>query len=185
MTPVASPRAVSDHAKVRLVRAIDESEVAETFVRAELESPRFRDELLAGRRGWRIGGLFDGLPEDIEWFRAALTPDEVLSIRYIDWDWWLAVSGGTRLATEAVRRIRAGLVTGCDGEGVREREIARRLRSVDPPAELIAVATPDGPLVLVEGHVRLTSYAFHPEHLPARLEILLGLSARMGEWSEY
>jgi hypothetical protein len=37
--------------------------------------------------------------------------------------------------------------------------------------------------VLVEGHVRLTSYALYPEYLPPRLEILLGISERAQEWS--
>jgi hypothetical protein len=63
--------------------------------------------------------------------------------------------------------------------------IARRLQSDDPPPELIAVATPTGPMVLVEGHVRLTSYALFPEYLPPQLEILLGISERISEWSEY
>ena len=33
------------------------------------------------------------MPLEIDWSRAALTPDEVLAIRYINWDWWLVVSG--------------------------------------------------------------------------------------------
>ena len=90
----------------------DESEVATAYLRAELDSPRFRDAVLAGSRGWRIGGLFDGLPEELEWHRVALTPNEVLSTLY-------------------------------------------------------------------------AAYALYPEHLPPQLEILLGLSERVDEWSEY
>jgi hypothetical protein len=168
---------------VQFLRRSDEAEAAETFRRAELESPRFREELLAGRRGWRVGGLFDGLPDDLDWHCVGLSPDEVLAIRYIGWDWWLRVSDGSRSPREAARRIRAGLVEGVDAESL--RPIAARLRSDEPPPELIAVATLDGPLVLVEGHVRLTSYALYPECLPPLLEILLGLSERADEWSEY
>jgi hypothetical protein len=168
---------------VEFLRPSDENEVAETFRRAELASPRFREEILAGRRGWRIGGLFDGLPDDLDWRRVALTPDEVLAIRYIDWDWWLWVSDGTRSPGETARRIHAGLIDGVDAESL--RPIAARLASDDPPPELIAVARPEDPLVLLEGHVRLTSYALYPEFLPPRLEILLGLSERAHEWSEY
>src|SRR5919197_1068780 len=99
---------------MRVIGPSSELEAAETFVRAELESPRFRDEVLAGTRGWRIGGLFDGLPTDLEWQRIALTPEVVL-----------------------------------------------------------------------EGHVRLTSYALWPEYLPEELEILLGVSESAPSWGCY
>jgi hypothetical protein len=169
---------------VELLRAASEEEAAETFRRAELRSPRFRDEVLAGTRGWRIGGLFDGFTDDIEWHRAALEPEEVLAIRYIDWDWWLRISGGTRSPVDAAANIRAGHVPGADTE--QDREIAARLQSDDAPPELIAVSTvPGRPLVLVEGHVRLTAFALFPEYLPRRLEVLVGFSARMTEWSNY
>jgi hypothetical protein len=59
------------------------------------------------------------------------------------------------------------------------------IRSADPPPELIAVATPGGPLVLIEGHARLTAYALYPEFLPDELEILLGTSEDVAQWSEY
>jgi hypothetical protein len=165
---------------LRVIRASSEEEAADTFVRAELQSPRFREEVLAGTRGWRIGGLFDGLPADLDWQRVALTPDEVLDLRYIHWHWWLKISGATRSPREAARRIRAGLVPGGDPQS--DRPIAARLRSDDPPPELIAVAEPGGPMVLLEGHVRLTAYALWPEYLPDELEILLGVSESAAAW---
>jgi hypothetical protein len=169
---------------VRVVAASSEREAAETFHRAELQSPRFREDVLAGRRGWRVGdGLFDGLPTDLEWQRLALTPDEVLDIRYIHWHWWQKISGATRSPREAARRIRAGLVPGADPEW--HRPIAERLRSDDPPPELIVIAKPRGPLVLLEGHIRLTAYALWPEYLPDELEILLGVSENAPRWGCY
>jgi hypothetical protein len=52
------------------------------------------------------------------------------------------------------------------------------------PPRLIALAPPDlRRVVLLEGHARLTSYALFPEHVPDRVEILLGLSPRIAEWS--
>ena len=168
---------------MRVVGASFEEEAAETFVRAELQSPRFREEVLAGTRGWRIGGLFGGLPAELEWQRVALTPDEVLDIRYIHWHWWLKISGATRSPREAARRIRAGLVPGSDPDW--HRKIAERLRSDDPPPELIVVQAPGGPMVLLEGHVRLTAYALWPESLPDELEILLGVSEGAPRWGCY
>ena len=87
----------------------------------------------------------------------------------------------TRSPRVAAERIRAGLAEGVDAESL--RALAARLSSPDPPPELIAVAEPEGDLVLVEGHLRLTAYALFPEYLPERLEILLGISERAAEWS--
>ena len=57
----------------------------------------------------RFQSLFDGLPYgDVGWSRVALRRDEVLAIRYIDYDYWVELSGGTRLPADAAQRIRAG-----------------------------------------------------------------------------
>ena len=201
---------------MQIVRAAREAEVVAAFLRAELDSPRWRERLLGllredgvdeavvaepdvhdpaqaayrerlldRHRGWlRREGLFDGLPERIEWCHAALHPDEVLSILYIDWDWWLRLSGGTRRPLDAAARIRAGETA--DAIAERHRPIAERLRTANPPPELIAVAPPDrSRLVLMEGHCRLTAYALYPEYLPDELEIFLGTSPEIARWSEF
>jgi hypothetical protein len=96
----------------------------------------------------------------------------VLAILYIDWDWWLTVSNGARLATVAAE---------LQGRGDGDRAIAA---SAATNPELIAVADPQrSKLVLLEGHVRLTAYAAFPEYLPDELEVYLGISPRIGEWS--
>jgi hypothetical protein len=170
--------------------------VISAFVRAERDSGRYGKrvrELLAKHRGderavlaehrsWGLDeGLFDGFPDDVTWVRASLTRDEVLDIRYINWDWWLRITDGTRKPRDAAARLRAGLVPGvAPDEG--DEQIARAA-ATNP--ELIAVRAPDSYLVLVEGHVRLTAYALFPEYLPAALELYLGESPKMAGWSEY
>src|SRR5690349_2768930 len=101
------------------------------FLRADLESGRFGPRLRAAlaRDGVELDstdpaqrrrlldevrayesrdGLFLGFPREVDWFRVALTRGEVLDILFIDWSWWLDLSGGTRRPREAARRIRAG-----------------------------------------------------------------------------
>jgi hypothetical protein len=196
---------------VRIVRPASEAEVVATFLRGELESPRwgeglrallaedgldasvlddpaadsYRAGLLDRHRGWlRRRGLFDGLPERIEWARAALSPAEVLAIRFIRWDWWLEISGGSRSPVEAAARIRRGEIPGVTAK--KHEPVAARLRSPPPPAELIAVGPPSRePLVLLEGHVRLTAYALYPECLPAELELYVGTAPDIDRWSEF
>ena len=113
-----------------------------------------------------------------------MTPDEVLAIRYIDWDWWLEVSDRTREPREAARRIRAKGVPVSTAEW--HEPIAARLQSPRPPRELIAVAHPDDMRpVLLEGHVRMTAYALYPEYLPSELEVCLGTSRSIDRWTNY
>jgi len=125
--------------------------------------------------------MFRGLPDEIDWSLVELPPEEALEIRYIDWDWWLDLSAGTRAPLEAARRIRAGEIEGDDSAGW--EPVAARLHSDRPAPPLIAVADPSrSKLVLLEGHVRLTGYALFPEYLPDKLPVFLGTSPWIDEW---
>jgi hypothetical protein len=194
---------------VRLLRPISEDEMIAVFLRSELDSGRYgeklhaflardgRDErvlreadladkhenayrrqLLEEHRAYkRRDGLFGGFPREVDWFRAVLGREEALDILYIDWDWWLRISEGSRRPRDAARRIRAG-----DVAGVTPEQHAPFTEMPQP--ELIAVTTPaHTPLILLEGHVRLTAYALFPDRVPDELEILLGVSEEMTGWS--
>jgi hypothetical protein len=159
---------------VRTIRKATEEEVLRCFWEGELAPvSRWTDAEVAERqRQWRgRSGLFQGFPEDVEWQRATLTRDEVLAILYIDWDWWLRVSNGTRLATVAAT---------VQGRDDGDRAIAAAVEANQP---LIVVGDRGcTKLVLLEGHVRLTAYAAFPEYLPAELEVYLGTSPTMADW---
>ena len=152
---------------------------------ADLEDARenaLRREILGTARGFdRPEGLFWGFPDDVRWQRAALAPAEVLAIRFIDYDYWVELSGGSRLPTDAARQIRAGVtVFGVPNDGF--FAVAESFESSLPPP-LIAVGGVGPGLVLLEGHVRLTAFALRPDLLPEELELLVGQSARIDEWA--
>jgi hypothetical protein len=144
----------------------------------------YRRRLLDEHRAYeRREGLFLDFPREIEWFRASLDREELLDILYINWDWWLRISAGSRRPRDAARRIRAGEVAGVTAE--EHEPVAAALRSGAQP-ELIAVTTPaQSPLVLVEGHVRLTAYALFPEDVPQEMEIFLGISDAASAWCQF
>jgi hypothetical protein len=181
---------------VRILRPASEQEVLAAFVHAERESPRYGERVrellerhggderavLAEYRAWgRDEGLFQGFPRDVDWFRAALSREEVLDILYINWDWWLRITDGTRRPRDAAARVHAGLVPGVTADEGDER--IARAAATNP--ELIAVRAPGSYLVVLEGHVRLTAYALYPEYLPEELDVFLGESPEMERWSEY
>lgn len=179
---------------MRILGPVDEDDVLAAFVRAELESPRYGERVrkllkrvgdnpravLSAYRSWPDQGLFGGFPRNVRWFRAALTPGEVLDILYINWDWWLRITAGSRRPGDAAERIRAGLVPGSTAE---EHKPYAATAATNP--ELIAVRAPGSYLVLLEGHARLTAYALYPDYLPSELELFLGESPEMTGWSEY
>jgi hypothetical protein len=195
---------------MRLRGPSSEDEMIAAFLAAEIDSPRYgdairrllardgRDEevirrphaadvayrrrLLDEHRAYeRREGLFRGFPHDVRWHRAVLDAEEVLDILYIAWDWWLELSGGTRRPRDAARRILAGEVPDAD---LAQDEAVAAAAPCAPP--LIAVTTPaHRPLVLVEGHVRLTAYATFPRYLPPELELLLGVSPAMAGWCQF
>jgi hypothetical protein len=162
---------------MRTLRPASEAEVLQCFRDSELlASWRWRAKDVAERlRQWdERDGLFGGLPRDLEWERVGLVPDEVLKILYINWDWWLRVSNGTRLASVAAE--------------IQGRDEGDRAIAVDAATnpELIAIAEPDRrKFVLLEGHVRLTVYGAFPEYLPHELEIYLGISPNAWRWCQW
>jgi hypothetical protein len=197
---------------MRLLEPASEDEVVAAFLRAEIDSDRYgeklrrllardqrpagvlrhpdlanecenryRRQLLDEHRAYeRRDEMFGGFPRQIDWFRAALEVEEVLDILYINWDWWLTLSGGSRSPRDAARRIREGV---CAGVKTGEHESAAKAVRAGMTPELIAVTTPaHAPLVVVEGHVRLTAYALFPQYLPPATEILLGVSAEITQW---
>jgi hypothetical protein len=193
---------------VRVLRPSNEDEMVWVFLRGELDSNRFGPRLratiderlllepdlgddaenalrraaLTTLRGFESReGLFHAFPDDVRWEWVTLTPAEVLALRYIEYDYWVELSGGSRLPTDAADRIRAGItVFRVPNDGF--FELADALGS-GLRTELIVVGGSRDGLVVVEGHARLTAFALRPELLPAELEVLLGSSPRIDEWA--
>ena len=139
-----------------------------------------REQLLTQHRGYGTRtGLFDGFPSDVCWEWMAITPAELATVRYIDYDYWVELSGGTRLAVDAAPRIRAGVApfgVSSDWALGMARAVADGARF--PPLILVRTG-PSGDLVVLEGHARLTAYMLCPDRLPPELEVLVGSSPGM------
>jgi hypothetical protein len=77
----------------------------------DTDENRARRQLLIEHRGdWRTGtGMFEGFPSDVRWAWLAITVPELSRVRFINYDYWVELSGGTRPATKTAMRIRAGV----------------------------------------------------------------------------
>jgi hypothetical protein len=125
---------------------------------------------------------FDGLPDDVRWQWMAISPAELSTVRYINYSYWNVLSGGSRLAFDAVPRIRAGVAPfGVPSDGLLQlaREVAAG--AIFPPLILVTTGA-GGDMVVMEGHVRLSAFMLAREHLPQELEVLVGSSATMANW---
>jgi hypothetical protein len=109
-------------------------------------------------------------------------PAELAAVRYIDYDYWVELSGGTRLPGDAAARIRAGVtVFGVSSD--RPLSMARAVADGARFPPLILVTTgSSGDLVVLEGHLRLTAFMLCRGRLAPELEVLVGSSPAMAAW---
>jgi hypothetical protein len=155
---------------------------------ADAAENQARRRLLARHRAYGTNtGLFDGFPSDVRWTWLAITPAELAQVRYINYDYWVELSGGTRLATDAAARIRAGVApfgVPSDWALGMARAVAEGARF--PPLILVTTRHEDeGGLVVLEGHARLTAFMLCPDALPPEQDALIGSSPRMAGWGLY
>lgn len=177
----------SGHTGPAIERALAKTGVDPRVVRepdvSDPDANATRRRLLAEARGYDGAGLFNGFPADVRWEWAAITPEELMSVRYIDYSYWVELSGGTRLPTDGARRIREGVEPfGVPSAGF--FELADELATGAQFSPLILVDGPAG-LVVLEGHARLTAYALQRAAVPPELEVLVGSSPSMSRWALY
>lgn len=140
----------------------------------------YRRRVLGAYRGYRRDAdVFTGVPDDVRWHRALATQAEMAGVRYLHDDYWIALSGGSRLAMDAVARIKQGVEPyGVSNEGI--WSMANALAAGVSFPELIVVGEDEHmPLVLLEGHARLTAYFLRPDDMPAMLPVIVGYATGM------
>jgi hypothetical protein len=145
-----------------------------------------RRTLLGVYRGYgRNVDYFQGFPINVRWQRATLTRKELEQVRYIEYDYWIEFSGGTRMAIDGARNALAGKVVfgvSCDGFVYMAKQLQQGAQF--PPLILVTKDI-DASLVVMEGHARLTAYLMVPEYIPTELEVLLGISPQIIDWGCY
>ena len=139
----------------------------------------YRAGLLSEWRGYgRDADVFTNLPDDTQWFHALLDRTDLERVKYINDDYWIGFSGGSRLVKDAVARIHSGEID--SGEAACYRVFARALAQGTRFPELILLHNPrTNELVVLEGHIRITSYLLWLESRSTKLRVILGSSGEM------
>ena len=147
------------------------------------EENAYRAALLHGYRG--AGGsapLLEGLPDRMEWHRATLPREELGALHYIDYPYWNELSAGTRSPRVAAERIRAG-VRAQDRPNDGFQALAERLCAGADLGMPVAIATDAAsPLILLEGHTRVTAMALRPDCLPTEVALFVGFAPGVRDW---
>lgn len=132
-----------------------------------LENPAenaLRREVMGAFRGYgRNEELFHNFPEHVKWECAELEQDDLAHIRYIDYSYWNELSGGTSLPLDAVQAIREDRRI-FDVPNDRFLAGERFLRAGGKFPPVILLTSGSGQYIIVEGHLRMTSYALAPEY---------------------
>jgi hypothetical protein len=145
-----------------------------------------RRTLLGVYRGYgRNAGYFQGFPMNVRWERVTLSRQELKQVRYIDYDYWVELSGGTRMAVDGARNALVGkVVFRVSSDGLVFMANQLRQGAQFPPLILVTKHNYEY-LVVMEGHVRLTAYLIAPEWIPSELEVILGVSPQITDWGCY
>ncbi|HOV29700.1 MAG TPA: hypothetical protein PLD77_01330 [Candidatus Dojkabacteria bacterium] len=129
-------------------------------------------------------GLFEGLPDDIRWYRTEYPSISLVNdVKYINYDYWIELTNGSRLPKDAVGKIRKEQkVFNVSYDNFLEAsEAFKKKKSFD---EIIIVSDRTSCVVL-EGHLRLTVYALNKEILPNKISVIIGISEHMREWGNF
>src|SRR5437763_344396 len=87
--PVIGPILNRDGQAACVIEAPDLSDAAENDYRARV---------LGEYRGYRRNAdVFTDVPDHVRWYRAVASREDLAQVRYIDYDYWTELSGGSRL----------------------------------------------------------------------------------------
>lgn len=146
------------------------------------EENAYRARLLYVARGYGARtGLLSGLPRGVRWKRAYMNLAELSKVKYINYSYWIELSGGSRLPGDGADGVRSGRTS--SGESARGFwNIARKLDRGERLPEMIIVANGRrGPFIVLEGHTRLTALML-ARRPPKRIEVIIGFSGRITGW---
>lgn len=145
-----------------------------------------RRKLLGMYRGYgRNERYFTDFPANARWEWAILTRDELEQVRYINWEYWLDLTDGTRMAVDGARNALAGkMVHDVSSDGFMSMANALQ-QGTRFPSLILVTKDVEAYLVIMEGHARLTAYLIAPEYIPAELEVIIGYSEQITTWGCY
>lgn len=143
-----------------------------------------RRRIITTTHGFGQGaGSFQGLDNDIRWRRLRLTTAEVAEMLYArQTGAWMILAPVTRKVAEGA--TNAGHVFTGDQTNMVVLSLASGICHSDKKVpEIIALRSPDGRLVILEGHARATAIVLEAHRFPHGVEAYVGESPSVAHWA--
>ena len=179
---------------MKLIKDTNESEMILEFLKGELNSNRFNNDLnkvlnnlnidcniitngnilnleenklrlkiMKEYRGFPDKELFERFPKVIDWKYVSLSEEDLDNIYYIDYDYWNLLSNNTSRPSEAVKVIKNGIEV-YDISNQQFLDGVEYLKNNTFPPVILLTCN-DEKYLIIEGHSRMTIYAFMPSKL--------------------
>lgn len=137
-----------------------------------------RAQLLGNYRGYKQNReLFKDFPDNLTWYEAELTRDDIAQLHYVDYSYWNELTGGTHLVKDAVKNIQNGTaVLGVSNE--RFMKVAEKIKHDERDFEPMIIYGTDAhaPFTILEGHLRATAFGLAGDEAPETVTVITGLS---------
>jgi len=144
----------------------------------------YRANLLGEFRGYkRNEELFESFPNDVRWYRVLLDRNDLSKVKYMNYSYWIDLSGGSRLVADAVKRVIAGDIEKATSDWIRAAADAVK-RGVTFQELILVSENKESDLIMLEGHLRITAYLVSPDYLPRELSAIVGYSEKIDEWDK-
>ncbi len=128
--------------------------------------------------------FFESFPADVQWYRAEINPREFRKLFYINEEYWVLRSHGSRLASDGAKSVLSGEKIFSESNRV-FYDVARSLDNKTQRPIILVAQNKTSKRVVMEGHVRMTAYSMRQKKIPKRMRVLVGFSKRMNEWDLY
>ncbi len=197
---------------MKIVEIVSERVMVAEFLHAEIDSPRWRANILNrlnkdGRsrevvdnpnllddaessyrasllafRGYRNQAIFSGFPEVVQWHTISMTHGDLEEALVMNSAPWPEFSGGTRLAGDTSRNFKTGKINHAVLSDIKATSDLLKEGYTLPKLILVGEGL-ERPLVILEGHVR--AMAILESHVNTEVSTIVGLSPDMRRWIFY
>lgn len=162
--------------KVLQSLSIDEQIIATPNIRDEPQN-QLRAKVLGDYRGYKQNReIFTNFPDNLTWYEAELSRDEIGNLLYVDYSYWNELTNHTHLVKDAVKNIQKGKVV-FDVPNDRFLAVAEKVRQGEHNFEPMILWGKDehSPLTILEDHLRATAFGLASDKAPKTIQVIVGV----------
>jgi hypothetical protein len=131
--------------------------------------------------------LFNNFPTNINWYWTKLNKSDILKIKYIDYDYWVELTNGSRYVKDSSINILNGKeIFGVSNKAFIEGAEYLKNGGKFPPIIILSAIENNNEMIVLEGHSRLTSMNLVIDYVED-VEALIGFTNTddLYKWNKY